>query len=284
MDFFDVAISEFQELIEQAFAEDFAFEDITSLACVAEDCFATGELILKQDGVIAGLKFIPLIFQQRDPRLTLDLFVRDGQFCPKGTLLGRMSGSAHSLLSAERTALNLLQHLSGIATLTARCVAKVAGTHCKILDTRKTLPGYRQLQKYAVRMGGGSNHRHHLADRILIKNNHLSLASRDGLQLIHCIERARARFPGRFVQVEVGSLEECIAALASGANAILLDNMSPETVRRCVELGEARAFLEASGGITIDRIAEYAATGVHGISMGALTHSAPALDISFRVK
>ena len=277
MDFFDVAISEFQELIKRAFAEDFVFEDITSLACIAEDCFAIGELILKQDGVIAGLKFIPLIFEQRDPRLSLELFVRDGQFCEKGTVLGRVVGPAHSLLSAERTALNLLQHLSGIATFTARCVAKVAGTPCKILDTRKTLLGYRQLQKYAVRIGGGTNHRHHLADQILIKNNHLALAT-------NCIERARARFPGRWIQVEIGSPEEFLAALKSGADAILLDNMSPAEVRSCVGLNRDRLVLEASGGITIDTIAAYAATGVHGISIGALTHSAPALDISFRIK
>jgi nicotinate-nucleotide pyrophosphorylase (carboxylating) len=269
--------SEFEGLIQQAFREDFAFEDITSLACIEPDRQAVGELVLKQEGVIAGLPFLPLIFQQRDPAILVELFACDGETHAKGTMLGRLVGPARSLLSAERTALNLLQHLSGIATLTARCVAKVQGTKCQILDTRKTLPGYRELQKYAVRMGGGTNHRHHLADRILIKNNHLAL-----VPLSTCIERARSRFPGQFIEVEISSPAEM--ALTRGADAILLDNMSPKEVRRCVEWNGGKIFLEASGGIGLEQVEEYAKTGVNGISMGALTHSAPALDLSFRIK
>jgi nicotinate-nucleotide pyrophosphorylase (carboxylating) len=205
--------------------------------------------------------------------------VQEGTLCKKGTYLATFKGPAQALLSAERTALNLLQHLSGIATLTALCVEKVKGTRCKILDTRKTLPGYRQLQKYAVQMGGGQNHRIHLADQILIKNNHLFFTP-----LADSIRRAKERYPGQKIEVEIGRFEDLEIALASGANALLLDNMSPSEVKRCVEFVSGRAFLEASGGITLTTLQEYAQTGVDAISLGALTHSAPALDIAFRIR
>jgi nicotinate-nucleotide pyrophosphorylase (carboxylating) len=188
-------------------------------------------------------------------------------------------------LSAERVALNFLQHLSGIATLTARCVAKVKHTKCTILDTRKTLMGLRSLQKYAVRIGGGTNHRLHLADRILIKNNHLALAARTSESpLAACLGKARKMDPFGQIEVEVGSPFDLPAALEGGAQALLLDNMTVEEVGLCVRLNQGRAFLEASGGMTLDTIASYAETGIDAISIGALTHSAAALDISLRIE
>jgi nicotinate-nucleotide pyrophosphorylase (carboxylating) len=266
-------------LVQKAFLEDFVHEDITSVACIPEGQRGVGKLLLKQDGVIAGLKFLPQIFQRLDPHISSELHVQEGTLCKKGTYLATFKGPAQALLSAERTALNLLQHLSGIATLTALCVEKVKGTRCKILDTRKTLPGYRQLQKYAVQMGGGQNHRIHLADQILIKNNHLFFTP-----LADSIRRAKERYPGQKIEVEIGRFEDLEIALASGANALLLDNMSPSEVKRCVEFVSGRAFLEASGGITLTTLQEYAQTGVDAISLGALTHSAPALDIAFRIR
>lgn len=267
---------EIEELILRAFAEDFAHHDLTSLACIPEGTHAQARIVLKQTGCIAGLKFLPWIFSLHDPQIEAQILVRDGQFCQPGTVLALVDGPAQSLLSAERVALNFLQHLSGVATLTAQCVAKAPG--CQILDTRKTLLGLRSLQKYAVRTGGGTNHRLHLGDRILIKNNHLTLAP-----LTDCIRRAREKFPLGWIQVEIGSIDQLEAAISAGVNAILLDNMSPEQVRECVVRAQKRVYLEASGGISLDNLSAYAATGVDGISMGALTHSAPAVDISMRI-
>ena len=204
---------------------------------------------------------------------SVKLLAREGEKCRKGTVLAQIYGPARSVLSAERTALNFVQHLSGVATLTALCVEAARGTDCRILDTRKTLLGLRNLQKYAVRMGGGTNHRLHLADRILIKNTHLILAARESdAPLLFCIRSAKVKHPGVTVEVEIGA-----------PDAILLDNMTPGEVREAVRLNRKRAFLEASGGITLGTLAEYAATGVDGISIGALTHSAPAVDISLRI-
>lgn len=258
------------ELIKLSFEEDAVANDVTSLACIPAEQNGVGQIVLKQDGVIAGLSFLPKMF----PGCSTELLAADGERYQKGAVLARVTGSARMLLSAERTALNLLQHLSGIATLTAKCVA-LAGS-CKILDTRKTLLGYRDLQKYAVRCGGGTNHRSNLADKILIKNNHLAL--------VGCLKTAiaRAKESGLKVEVEIGSFDDL--PIAMEADAILLDNMSPETIKRCVEHVNKRVFLEASGGITMDTLAAYAATGVDAISIGALTHSAPALDIAFRIK
>ena len=269
-------------LIEQGFSEDCAFEDITTLACVEESRFAAGEFVLKQDAVLAGLPFLARIFHRRDPRTKTEVWARDGQFYLQGTVLGRVEGPAHALLAAEHTALNLLQHLSGIATQTARCVAEAKGTICQIFDTRKTLPGYRALQKYAVRMGGGLNHRQHLADQILIKNNHLSLMPAGNVAA--AIGRARECFPGKRIAVEVSSLAQLHEALKAGAHAILLEKMTPGEVRFCVEACGKRAFLEVSGDISMGQIAEYAQTGVDALSIGTLTHSAPAIDIALRIQ
>ncbi|HSX10278.1 MAG TPA: carboxylating nicotinate-nucleotide diphosphorylase [Chlamydiales bacterium] len=264
-----------KRFIKTAFAEDFAHEDITSLSCIPENTQAEAHIVLKQKACIAGLKFIPDIFHLRDPEIEVRILASEGQMCEKGTVLAELQGSARSLLSGERVALNFLQHLCGVATLTARCVA-LAGA-CQILDTRKTILGLRMAQKYAVGVGGGVNHRMHLADRILIKNNHLAL-----VPLEECVRRARERCA--WIEVEVGSVGQMEQAINAGANAILLDNMSPDQVRECVLGARGRVYLEASGGITLDNVAAYAATGVNGVSIGALTHSAHAIDISMRLK
>jgi nicotinate-nucleotide pyrophosphorylase (carboxylating) len=268
----------FDELIRTAFREDFAHRDITTTSCVEpRDC--TARIVLKQPGCIAGLKFIPRIFELFDPQIETQLFVPEGQLSNPGTI-AELKGPARSILSAERVALNFLQHLCGIATLTSRCVALVQGTSCQILDTRKTLPGLRSLQKYAVKTGGGTNHRLHLADRILIKNNHLALNSDN---LFACVEKARLLHPEHWIEIEVQSPEQFQSALPTSADAFLLDNMTPAQIRQCVLLNNRKAYLEASGGIAFDTLLSYAKTGVNGISMGALTHSAPALDISLRI-
>jgi len=277
----DISITELDELIRKAFQEDFAHGDITSMACVAPDTWATAQIILKQVGWIAGLQFVPRIFQLYDPEIDVRLIASDGQNCKPGPI-AEIEGPARSILSAERVALNFLQHLCGVATLTARCVALVQNTSCQILDTRKTILGLRSLQKYAVRMGGGTNHRLHLADRILIKNNHLALMPKASPFI--SVQKARLAHPKSWIEVEIASIHQLIPALDAGADAILLDNMQPEEIHRCVLLNEKRAYLEASGGITLDNLRSYAETGVDGISIGALTHSAPALDISLRIK
>lgn len=266
-------------LILQAFAEDFVCEDLTSIACIAEGVRARAQIVLKQRGCAAGLKWIERIFQLRDPGLKVEVLAEDGKVYEKGTVLAEVEGPAHSLLSAERVAVNFLQHLCGVATLTAKCVEKVKGTKCQILDTRKTILGLRSLQKYAVRMGGGTNHRLHLADQILIKNNHLALND-----MVSCIRKAKIAYPKRRIEVEIDSPADFIPAVEAGADAILLDNMTPQQVGECVQCNQKKVYLEASGGITLETLSAYAATGVDGISIGALTHSAPALDISLRVE
>ena len=281
MDFFDIALSDLEELIQRSFSEDCAHQDLTSEVCLLKESLASAKIVLKQKGCIAGLKFVPWIFQLFDPRIKVRILVREGSFCEKETPLAYIFGPARSILSAERVAINFLQHLSGVATLTARCVEKVKGTPCQILDTRKTILGLRSLQKYAVRIGGGTNHRLHLAERILIKSNHLIL-SKSSSPLIDCIKNARLTYPQRQIEVEIDSPSLFPFALNAGADAILLDNMTPSEVGECVVLNQKRIYLEASGGIAFDNLLTYAATGVDGISMGALTHSAPALDISLR--
>lgn len=280
MNFFDIALHELEELIQRAYGEDFAQDDLTSLALVEEQRWTKARVIAKEAGCIAGLKFLPLLFQIHDPRITCSLQIKEGSFCEPGAILACMEGPARSILSAERVVLNFLQHLCGVATLTAKCVALTKGTKCQILDTRKTLPGLRTLQKYAVRMGGGTNHRLHLADRILIKNNHLALTEES---LSTCLRSARDRYPDQWIEVEISAPQQLAEAIEGGANAVLLDNMEPEEVQCCVEMGKAAVYLEASGGIHLGNLAAYARTGVDGISIGALTHSARALDLALRV-
>ena len=267
------------ELVARALSEDLGAGDVTTAAVVDEDARASAVIALKEDGVVYGLRVAELAFRALDPRVGSQRQVTEGVWVDPGPVL-ELAGAARALLGAERTALNFLQRLSGIATLTARYVRAVAGTGVRILDTRKTTPGMRALEKAAVRAAGGVNHRAGLHDAILIKENHVALAGGVG----EAVRRAQAASPALPVQVECRSLAEVDAALGAGAPRLLLDNMTPERLREAVERVGARATLEASGGVTLENIEAIAATGVEFISVGALTHSAPALDLSLTME
>ncbi len=263
------------ELVARALAEDLGVGDLTSDATVDHDARARAVIRLKETGVVYGLRVAELAFRALDPAVGVRRHVAEGAWADPGPVL-ELTGRARALLAGERTALNFLQRLSGIATLTAHCVRAVQGTGVRILDTRKTTPGMRALEKAAVRAGGGVNHRAGLYDAILIKENHVALAGGVG----QAVQRARAAAPELPVEVECRSPADVDAALAAGAPRLLLDNMGSGRLREIVEYVGGRATLEASGGVTVDNIGEIAATGVEFISVGALTHSAPALDLS----
>ncbi len=272
-----------RRLVELALAEDVGpAGDRTSLALIDPEADATAAFVARRAGVVAGLPAVELVCLAVDPKLILSPRVVDGTPLRRGMILATLSGPLRSILKAERTALNFLQHLSGIATLTRRFVRRIQGTQAKIFDTRKTLPGWRVLQKYAVRMGGGHNHRMSLSEGILIKDNHLAAL---GGQLQRAIELAQ-RYSGNTalpVEVEVESWEQFEQALAARPDIIMLDNMNVAWIRRAVRRRQQAApqvQLEASGGVTLATVREIARTGVERISVGALTHSAPALDIA----
>jgi nicotinate-nucleotide pyrophosphorylase (carboxylating) len=271
-----------QALIERALEEDIGFGDVTTLSTIPAERIISATLITRQRGVVAGLPVARAVFRAVDASLTIEQLVPDGtQVVPNDVLL-RLRGSARSILTAERTALNFLGHLCGIATITAACVAAIAGTKAAIVDTRKTTPGLRALEKYAVRMGGARNHRFALDDGILIKDNHIQAAGGIGA----AISAARQHAPHLLkIEVEVETLAQVREALTAHADVILLDNMRVEQQREAVALirqHDARILIEASGNIGTDpvRLAAVAATGVDFISLGALTHSAPNLDLS----
>jgi len=275
---------EVRRSIQQALEEDEVHEDITSLACISREEKTEAHFLLKQKAIIAGLPFLPWIFHSVDPSVEFQFFIEEGEECSSNMILGRLRGPARSLLSLERTSLNLIQHTSAIATKTQQYVQAVKEFSCDILDTRKTIPGLRSLQKYAVKVGGGKNHRFHLKDRFLIKNNHLSqLKKRSSKPITEAIEKARAFCPGRAIEIEVETLEMLEEALAAKAEIILLDNMSLDMLTRSVLQAKGKAYLEASGGVSLDNVRDIAATGVDGISIGALTHSICAIDISLRI-
>jgi len=276
-----LSAAELRNLVERALEEDLGRGDLTTRLTIAKDMQARGTLINQQDLVVAGLPVAAEVFRVLDPATRWEAAADDGAEVPAGTQLAVVSGVAATLLAGERVALNFLQHLSGIATLTRRLNAKLTGLKTELLDTRKTTPGLRILEKYAVRVGGGRNHRLRLDDGLLIKNNHLRLAG--GIR--PAVESARrCRPPGMPIQVEASSLAELDEAVAAGADAVLLDNMPPAQVRACVVRAAGRVRLEVSGGINADNIRAYAETGVDYISVGALTHSAPAVDIHFLVQ
>jgi nicotinate-nucleotide pyrophosphorylase (carboxylating) len=269
-------------LIELALEEDLGRGDVTSEALIPPDREAEGEVLVKARGVIAGLEVAAAVFRAVDPTLAWEALARDGEAVSPGQVVARVSGRARSILAAERTALNFLQRLSGIATLTARYVEALRGTRARLTDTRKTTPGWRYLEKMAVRAGGGHSHRLDLAGGILIKDNHLALSGND---IPAAIRAVREQAPHTLrVEVEVTSLAGVEAALAAGAEVILLDNMSLEEMRRAVALVSGRALLEASGGITLETVRAVAETGVDLISSGAITHSATALDLSLEIR
>jgi nicotinate-nucleotide pyrophosphorylase (carboxylating) len=264
------------ELIDRALAEDLGDADLTTRAVVPAGARARARIEQKAPGVPAGLGVAERVFERVDPGLRWHVRAAEGEW-REGGLLAEVAGSAASILAAERVALNFLGRLSGIATLTARYVRAVEGTGARILDTRKTTPGLRALEKQAVRAGGGASHREGLFDAILVKENHATLAGGVG----EASRRALAGAPdGVEVEVECATLDEVREALDAGVSRLLLDNMAPDELREAVRLAGGRAELEASGGITLETIRAVAETGVDYISVGALTHSAPALDVS----
>ena len=274
-------IPEIQDLIDRALSEDQAFNDPTTASLIPQDLEGVGVLRSKAAGVLAGVEVSLAVFRRVDPLIRTEALLGDSSSLLPGDAIARVQGSAASILKAERTAVNFLQRMSGIATDTARYVKVVEGLRSRIIDTRKTAPGMRYLDKYAVRAGGGANHRLNLADGILIKDNHIAALRSKGLSLRETVELALERASHTIkVEVEVTNLEELEEALAAGAHVIMLDNMSPEDMRRSVEIVDGRAVLEASGGINADTVRAVAETGVDLISIGSLTHSVKALDIS----
>lgn len=263
--------------VRLALGEDQAFNDVSTIATVISTRHVRCEVVARHAGVIAGLPLAIEAFRQLDPAITIRVESEDGTAVASGATVLHLTGHARGILSAERTALNYMQHLSGIATLTARFVDAVRGTNAKILDTRKTTPGWRHLEKYAVRAGGGVNHRLDLQSGVLIKDNHLSAVGGD---IAAAVTRARAiARVGTIIQVECDSLKQVEQTVAAGAEWVLLDNMSLEMLRQAVSLCHGRVVTEASGGVTLDTVRSIAETGVDRISVGALTHSAPALDL-----
>ncbi|MBM3800705.1 MAG: carboxylating nicotinate-nucleotide diphosphorylase [Acidimicrobiia bacterium] len=268
-------------LISLAVQEDLGFSDITTRAVVEPSLQARGEFVAKQDFTLAGWPVVERVFQTISTAIQVESWKRDGDAIAKGTVFGTADGPAVYLLSSERVALNFLQRLSGIATLTRKFVEAVSGTGAVILDTRKTTPGLRAIEKYAVRMGGGRNHRFGLSDGVLIKENHITAAG----GISEAIRRARSGVDHlKKIEIEVATLEELGQSLDAGADAILLDNMSPSQVTEAVRQTGGRVPLEASGGIHLGNVREYALTGVNFISVGALTHSFPSADISLELK
>ena len=273
-----------RRLVELALQEDVGGGDLTSQAVIPEALEGRGVFVVRAPGVLAGLPAAALVFATLDPRVRFESLLSDGQVVQPGSRLATVAGPMRSILSGERTALNFLQHLSGIATQTRRYVDAVAGLKCQVLDTRKTLPGWRLLEKYAVRCGGGHNLRMGLFDGVLIKDNHLAALGLGKKEIRTAIDAARRLHgPAVPIEVEVDNLAELDEALRCGPDIVLLDNMPPELMREAVRRRDAvapRVRLEASGGVTLATVRAIAETGVDRVSVGALTHSAPALDIA----
>ncbi len=268
---------EILEAVHRALAEDVGPGDATTESIVPETAVMTGRILAKQDGVVAGLDVVAAVYQTLDPTVVFRAEAAEGEWVERGRVLASVEGRARVLLTAERTALNFLGRMSGIATLTRRYVEAVKGTQAVILDTRKTAPGLRRVDKLAVHRGGGANHRLGLYDMILIKDNHIDFAG----SLAEAVRRARAAHTGLEIEVEARTLQEVKEALTLGVRRILLDNMPLETLTEAVRMTAGRALLEASGNITLDTVRRVAETGVDFISAGALTHSATVFDVSF---
>ena len=265
-------------IVRDALEEDGAAHDITSIATIVSDRRARCSIVAREAGVICGIPLVREAFKQRDPRVSVRSTVRDGRAVSASTPVIFVTGHARGLLSAERVALNFLQRLSGIASLTHKYVEAVKGTNAKIVDTRKTTPGWRRLEKYAVRAGGGMNHRMDLSSAVLIKDNHLAAVGGD-VEL--AVKRAREiASAGTAIEVECDNLDQVRSALVAEADVIMLDNMNVALMRKAVELVNGRAVTEASGGVTLDRVRSIAETGVDWISVGGLTHSARAMDLA----
>lgn len=267
-------------LIASGLAEDVGAGDITTDAIVPADMQATADIVVREPGVVCGLEFAIDVFEALDPAIRVERRADDGdRIAEAPTVVAALTGNARALLTGERLALNLLQRASGIATTTRAYADAVAGTDVELLDTRKTAPGLRLLDRHAVRCGGGTNHRFGLSDAVLIKDNHIAIAG--GIEA--AVAAVLKNNPGVSIEIEVDTLDQLDHALLTGADVVLLDNMPPAMLREAVRETAGRARLEASGGITLDTIAEVAATGVDAISIGALTHSVSALDIALEV-
>lgn len=268
-----------RDVLERAFREDIPMGDITTDSTVPENETSKAYLLAKQEGVIAGLEACMEAFIMLDPQVKMEPLVKDGQFIEKGTKILLIEGNSRALLKAERTALNILQRLSGIASTTRLFVEKIIGYNAKVVDTRKTTPGLRILEKYAVRAGGGTNHRFSLSDGVLIKDNHIKAAG----CIYKAVSAAKASIPHTVkIEVETENLQQVKEALDSGADIIMLDNMPPEIMREAVKLVDKKALTEASGNVSLETIQEIASTGVDIISIGAITHSVKAMDISMK--
>ncbi len=270
-----------EPIVQRALQEDLGRGDVTTLLTVPEGIEATGEILAGQPGVLAGMPVAQRVFHLLDPRVRLEPLVKEGQHFDTGMVLAEVHGEARALLMGERVALNFLQRLSGIATLTARFVEMVQGLPVRICDTRKTTPGLRYLERYAVRVGGGYNHRFALDDAVLIKDNHIAVCG----GISEAIQRVRRSLPHTMkIEVECATLAQVQEALDAGADILLLDNMPLDLLQEAVRLAKGRAFLEASGGVRLENVRQIAETGVEAISIGALTHSAPAIDIKLELR
>ena len=277
--------AEIDAIIERALAEDISHGDVTSELLIPPELQGKASILVKARGILAGVGVAKKVFLKVDPSLKFEVLTPDGERVQPGDIVATISGRVASILKAERTALNFLQRLSGIASTTAQYVARTKGFNVIITDTRKTTPGLRLLEKYAVRLGGGRSHRFHLGDGILIKDNHLAALRSLGMSLKDIVARAKQNVPKALeVEVEVNTIQEAREAAAAGADIIMLDNMSPDEMRHTVGLLPNEVKTEASGGITLANIRRAAMSGVNTISIGALTHSAKALDISLELE
>jgi len=267
------------DFLRRALEEDIGPGDITASLVISRDRKSKARYLAKEDFVLAGLPFAREVFRLLGPSIEFKMFFHDGARIDKGDILAEVYGNTSDILAGERVSLNILQRLSGIATLTDAYVTRVKGLRAKIIDTRKTTPCMRSMEKYAVRMGGGSNHRFGLFDGILIKDNHIEAAG--GIK--KAVSRARNGFHLSKIEVEVGNIKDLGNAIDAGADVVMLDNMPVSDMRKAVEISNGRVLLEASGGINLKNVRDIAETGVDFISVGALTHSAPAVDISLKI-
>jgi nicotinate-nucleotide pyrophosphorylase (carboxylating) len=276
---------EVDNIIDLALAEDISHGDVTSEALIPSELQGKASILVKAEGVLAGGEVAKKVFLKVDPSLKVEVLIKDGTKVKSGDIAATIVGRVVSILKAERVALNFLSRLSGIASQTAQYIARTQGLNVKITDTRKTTPGLRLLEKYAVRMGGGQNHRFHLGDGILIKDNHLAVLRALGMSLKDIVAKAKQNAPqGLKVEVEVNTTQEALDAVEAGADIIMLDNMSPDEMRHAASLIPSQVKIEASGGITLDNVQTAAETGVNLISIGALTHSSKALDMSLELE
>lgn len=277
-------IPELEDLVERALDEDLAGGDVTSNALIPARVIGMASFIVKDRGILAGIEAARLVFNIIDPFLKFSIVMADGDRIKPGDIAARVEGDIADILKGERTALNFLQHLSGIATQTSLYVEAVSGFPAKILDTRKTLPGLRLLEKYAVSVGGGVNHRMNLGDMVLIKDNHIAVLRRRGMSISEIVRQARNKTPRTTkIEIETSNPEEAAEAAEAGADIVMLDNMSLDQMRQAVSLIARKSIVEASGGVSLDNVRLIAETGVDWISVGALTHSARALDISMKL-